>query len=145
MNEAYIFADFCNKNFKKYKDIINIIDTNKDDNGISRISQSEIANKLNISSSLVSKCIRRLEISDRCIEKLKPGLYKINHTDLIKYGPQQKFLKYCAEILKDIKFVYLTIKERANILEMSEEEVKMLNGYWCEFIKELKNSDDEYE
>lgn len=139
MKEAYIFADFCNRYFRKYKDIINIINSDKDINGISRVYQSEIAKKLNISPSLVSKCIIRLERSGKCVEKLKPGLYKVNHTDLIKQGPQGKFLKYCAEILKDIKFLDLRIEERATILEMSKEEVIMVNGYWGELIKELKS------
>jgi Mn-dependent DtxR family transcriptional regulator len=60
MDEANIFIDFCNRYFKKYKDIVNVIDSNKDINGIGKISQNEIALKLNISPSLVSKCIRRL-------------------------------------------------------------------------------------
>lgn len=134
-----MFADFCNRYFKKYKNIINIIDKHKGDDEISKISQSDIAKKLNISPSLVSKCIRRLERSDKCIEKIKAGLYKVNHIDLIKYGPQRKFLEYSSAIMKDTNFLKLSIEERATILGMSKEEVIMANGYWVEFIKELKN------
>lgn len=137
MNEAYMFADFCNRYFKKYKYIIDILEKHKDEDGFSKISQSDIARKLNVTPSLVSKCIRRLERSDKCLEKIESGLYKVNHTDLIKYGPQRKFLEYFTAIIKDLKFLNLSIEERAIILGMSKEEVIMSNGYWGEFVKEL--------
>lgn len=38
MNEAYMFVDFCNRYFKKYKYIIDILEKYKDEDGLSRIS-----------------------------------------------------------------------------------------------------------
>ncbi len=137
-NQDTILIDFCNRYFKKYKDIVEIIENNKDCTGISKISQSEIAVQLGINTSLVSKCIRRLERSDKCIEKIKPSVYKVNHTDLIKYGPCQKFLKYCLAVAKYDGFLNLKCEERASITGMSKEEIIMVNGYWAEFSKELQ-------
>lgn len=137
MNEVYMFADFCNRYFKKYKYIIDILEKHKDEDGLSRISQSDIARKLNVSPSLISKCIRRLERSDKCVEKIEAGLYKVNQTDMIKDGPQRKFLEYSTAIIKDIKFLKLSIEERAIALGMSKEEIIMVNGYWGEFTKGL--------
>ncbi|MCE5221186.1 MAG: winged helix-turn-helix transcriptional regulator [Clostridium sp.] len=115
--------------FKKYKDILDIIDSQKDIDNMSRISQKEIANTLGISQTLVSKCIVRLERSDKCIEKIKAGVYKVNHTDTIKYGPFNKFLKYITSIMKDNNIIKLRDDEQAEILNMTCDEIKMVRGY----------------
>lgn len=73
---------FYNNFFKKYEDIINAIYSKQDIDGLSRISQKEIAEILNVSSATISKSIRRLERSDKCIEKIKPGVYQINHMNI---------------------------------------------------------------
>ena len=95
--------------------------------------------QLGISPSLVSKCIRRLERSDKCIEKIKTSVYKVNHTDLINCGPCQKFLKYCLAVAKYYNFLNLKCEERAKILCMSKDEIIIANGYWIEFNKELQD------
>lgn len=115
--------------FKKYQDIIDLIKARVDSDGISRISQKELATSLNISQSLVSKCLIRLESSDKCIEKLGPGTYKVNHTDLSNYGPLSKVMKYCAISSKDEKISELSYTEQAKILNMTVEEIKMIHGY----------------
>lgn len=115
--------------FKKYQDILDIIDSKKDSDNISRISQKEIANTLGISQTLVSKCIIRLENSDRCIEKIKSGIYKVNHADAKKYGPFNKFLKYVTAIMKDSDILKLRDDEQAEVLKMTCDEIKMVRGY----------------
>lgn len=118
-----------NEYFKKYQDILEIIDSRKDSDNVSRISQKEIANTLGISQTLVSKCIIRLENSDRCIEKIKSGIYKVNHADAKKYGPFNKFLKYVTAIMKDSDILKLRDDEQAEILKMTCDEIKMVRGY----------------
>lgn len=144
INEEEMLNEFYNRYFIKYKNIIDIIENNKGCNGISEISQKEIAIKLRINTSAVSKCIRRLERlerSDKCIEKLKPGIYKVNHTDLRKYGPYNKFLKYCSAIVRYDGYLNLKWGERANLIDISIEEVIMVNAYWVEFTKGFKRED----
>lgn len=133
--EILKFKNFYNKYFKKYSDIIKVIDDNKDINGLSKISQKEIAERLTISPSLVSKCIKRLERSDKCIEKVKPSIYKVNHIDMINYGPYPKFLKYLLSVSKYDQFLELTWEEKAKILSFSKEEVIMANAYLIEYAK----------
>lgn len=115
--------------FKKYQDILNVMNSQKDINNISKISQKEIANTLGISQTLVSKCLIRLERSDKCIEKIKSGIYKVNHTNTVKYGPFNKFLKYVYAIVKDNDILKLRDDEQAGILNMTCDEIKMVRGY----------------
>lgn len=133
MNKAIEFSNGIRKifdeYFKKYQDILDIIDSKKDSDNISRISQKEIANTLRISQTLVSKCIIRLENSDKCIEKIKSGIYKVNHADAKKYGPFNKFLKYVTAIMKDSDILKLRDDEQAEILKMTCDEIKMVRGY----------------
>lgn len=130
-----IFNNYYNNYFKKYQDIIDIMNDNKDVNSICNITQKEIANKLDISQSLVSKCLIKLEISDKCIEKLEPGIYKINHTDMKKYGLYPKVIKYIYAVMKYKDFLEFKLEERAEMLKISKDEVIMANGYWVEFTK----------
>ena len=132
-----IFDNYYNNYFKKYQDIIDIMNDNKDINSICNITQKEISKKLNISQSLVSKCLIRLERSDKCIEKLESGVYKINHTDMKKYGVYPKVIKYIYSAIKYKDFLEFKLEERAEILRMSKDEVIMANGYWIEFAKSL--------
>lgn len=130
-----IFDNYYNNYFKKYQDIVDIMNDNKDINFICNITQKEIAEKLNISQTLVSKCLIRLEQSDKCIEKLEPGVYKINHIDMKKYGVYPKVIKYIYAAMKYKDFLEFKWEEKAEMLRMSKDEVIMANGYWIEFAK----------
>lgn len=121
--------DIYEKYFRKYEDVFNVINLRKNESNISEIAQSEIAFELNISSILVSKWLIRLERSDNCIEKIKAGVYKVNHTDLMKYGPFNRFLKYLVAIIENENIMNIKFKEQAEILQMTEDEIKMVRGY----------------
>lgn len=128
-----IMKKFYINYFKKYDDIIQELYLIKDIDGNSRVVQKVIANKLSISQSLVSKCIIRLERSDKCIGKVIRGIYKVNHTNLIKYGPFNKFIKYCVAINNYSNFLRLSDKEKIAILNIDYEELKMVRGYFQQF------------
>lgn len=125
---------FYNKYFKKYEEIIDVIKENTTQAGLSYISQKDIASRLNISQSLVSKCIIRLERSDKCIEKIKRNTYKVNHNDLKKYGPYTRFLKYYIAVLKHDEFLNFSWEEKSRILGFSKDEVIMANGYFIDYL-----------
>lgn len=115
--------------FEKYQKIMDILIDNKDNDGLIRISQKDIAKKLEISQALVSKCMTRLERSDKCIEKITPGVYKVNHTDLIKYGPVGKIISYCKSAIDNKELMHMSLKEQSNLLGISIDEIKMILGY----------------
>lgn len=115
--------------FVKYQEIINVLLDNKSDDGLCRVSQKEIGNKVKISQALVSKCLIRLERSDKCIEKLSPGVYKVNHDNILKHGPLAKVLKYCAAANNDESIMSMRYDEQAKLLDMKVDEIKMIWGY----------------
>lgn len=124
--EAYInFLEV----FVKYQEIINVLIGNKGDDGLCRVSQKEIGSKVKISQALVSKCLIRLERSDKCIEKLSPGVYKVNHDNILKYGPLAKVLKYCVAVKNDESIIIMRYDEQAKLLHMTVDEIKMIWGY----------------
>ena len=85
---------FYENYFLKYDEIIILLEEHKGYDGLCRVSQSKIANVMNVSSSQVAKCIKRLIRTDNCIEKIGPGVYKVCQTDLLHYGPYRIFYKY---------------------------------------------------
>lgn len=128
---------FYNKYFKKYEEIVRVVGDRAGTDNYSLISQKEIAKELNISQSLVSKCLIRLERIDRCIEKVAPSVYKVNHIDMRKYGPYAMFIKYVAAFVRDINFIDLKATERADIINGCEDDVIMCAQYFnlfSEFI-----------
>jgi hypothetical protein len=125
-NKAYI--NFLGT-FVKYQEIINVLKENKCDDGLCRVSQKEIGSKVKISQALVSKCLIRLEKSDKCIEKLSPGVYKVNHDNILKQGPLVKVLKYCAAANNDESIMSMRYDEQGKLLDMTVDEIKMIWGY----------------
>lgn len=115
--------------FKKYENIISVLVEHKDVDGLCRISQKEIAYKTSTSQSLVSKSLIRLETYDKCIEKVAPGVYRLNHENLLEYGPISKALKYYAAISKNNSIIKLRYDEQAKLLGMTTEEITMVWGY----------------
>ncbi|MGL5351867.1 MAG: hypothetical protein ACRDA5_00930 [Clostridium sp.] len=125
---------FYKEYFQKYEDIINFTKESRDSENICKISQKEIAHKLNISQSLVSKCLIRLERIDKCIVKIKPGIYKINHIDMINFGPYSMFSKYVKAAIKDSNFLDLKTKEKATIINGCDEDVIMCIQYFSYWV-----------
>lgn len=142
--EENLLRYFYGKYFKKYEDILNILEENKNHNGLCNITQKDIGIKLGYSPSYISRCLVRLERSDKCIEKIKSGIYKVNYKDLEKYGPYSKFRKYCIEINKDNSLLKLKYKEQSSLLNISIEEIKMINGYIVEMAKDINNLKFDY-
>lgn len=127
--------EFYELYFKKYQNIIDIMKLECDEKSICVITQKEIAVKLNYSQGLISKCLRRLERSDKCIEKIKPGIYKLNHIDMKKYGPFAKFITYLIGITKHEDFLNIKCIDRGILTNMSRDEAIMAHYYFVEYIK----------
>ena len=123
--------------FYKYQMIIDYLIDIANEDGLSRTSQKEIGDSIGISTSLVSKCLRRLERSDLCVEKISPGVYKVNKTDTFKNGPYKKVLIYLLAITRRPDLIRLKYEEQAKLLKMSKEEIEMVRGYLSGYISHL--------
>lgn len=109
--------------------IIEVLMDNQGADGLSRISQKDIASKIDRSPSCVSKTIRKLEKHDKCIERIAPSVYKVNHKDVINYGPFPKVKEYVKAIEKDPEIIMKTFKEQSELINMSIEDIQMVQGY----------------
>lgn len=111
------------------KRIIEILINNMGDDGMSRITQQEIANQVGKSPSSISKTLRKLEKYDKCIEKIAPAVYKVNQKDILNFGPINRILKYGEILEKYPEIILKSLMEQSKFTDMSIEEIKMVQGY----------------
>lgn len=111
------------------KSIIEILLNNMGEDGISRISQQEIANQIGKSPSSISKTLRKLEQYDKCIEKIAPAVYRVNQKDIINHGPIFRVLKYGKILEENPEVMLKPLAEQSEFTDMSIEEIKMAQGY----------------
>ena len=123
--------------------IIILLEEFKGDDRLCRISQSRIVDVMNVSLSQVSKCIKRLIRTDNCIEKIAPGIYKVNKTDLLNYGPHRIFDKYFKLAVSSKGFLKKSWEEKAKLIGCSKDEIIMADGYykmfWSDNLKLVGN------
>lgn len=71
---------------KGYKNIVDVLIQHKNEQGISVISQKQLAEAVNLSQTAVSKKLKVL-IKYGSIEKVKAGEYKVIHEQFIEHSP----------------------------------------------------------
>lgn len=106
--------------FQLYIDILNLIDTRKNDNDIAVISQKAISNHLQISPSNISKRIKQL-IRYGAIEQLKPGAYKLVNCS-IWYTPY-RVVHRLIRLLEEHPEIKESYKEQATLLDISIQDI----------------------
>ena len=74
------------KSFIKYQTLINTIIEYENEKGICVVSQIELAQKLSLSQTTISKLINRLNVEDMCVEIVSPGKYIIHYKNLLERG-----------------------------------------------------------
>ena len=88
MNYESLFAD----SLKLHQQLVDIFVEARDENGISLISQPEIAAKIDRSQTWVASAIKRLNTEDTCIELISNGKYKLHYENLLLSGVFSKIL-----------------------------------------------------
>ena len=128
--ENKLFVDSVNMHQK----LVDIIVEAKDDDGISRISQPEMAELTNRSQSWVGKAIRRLNTEDICIEMVASGQYVVHYANILEKGV------FC-EVLKLINDYYVTpelLNTQDKILA-AERGIKTRTSYMFKSYIRLEN------
>lgn len=65
----------------------------------------------------------------QCVEKIGPAVYKVNHKNVVKYGVFPVIHKYVKAIEKNTEIIIKPFKEQSEILNMSIEDIQMVQGY----------------
>lgn len=118
------------RNINSYQKLVNVLLENKNVDGVCRISQSELAQKLEISPTSISVKLRRLQKVDNCIEKVGcGGAYIVNYSNLLEKGPFNKVITFYDEVTQNPEIMVLSYKEQAEYLQFTLYEVQMVWGY----------------
>lgn len=126
----------------KYPVIIKVLLENKDEKGVSCISQKEIAKRIGLTQTAISKYLRRLERDDKCIEKISPARYIVRRVNMLQYGPVSKVIAFHNLAVNDEDFLLLDFKEQVNQLGFSKEAVLMAKHYVLQYLYSTKEEKD---
>jgi hypothetical protein len=116
---------------KYCQDVINIMLENEGSDGICRVTQKEIAEKLGKSQCGVGKTIKQLNRIDQCIEIIGRGMYIVNHKDLSINGPFVKVIQLMDRLSSEPELLRLPYKEQIKILNFNNvKELQVAYGYF---------------
>lgn len=122
--------------FNLFMDILNIIETSISEDGISYLSQKEIALRMGISPTNVSNRLKIL-VKYKAISKEASGAYRLLHNDLM-YTPYPNVVKV-AELLNNDFSLIGKYKLQSEILGMDIKEVQQAWGYIYDLILNENN------
>lgn len=127
---------------RKYPLIIQVLLENRDDRGVSCISQKEIAKKIGLTQTAISKYLRRLEQHDMCIEKISPARYIVRRVNMLQYGPVSKVIAFHNLAVNDENFLLLDFKHQVRKLGFAKEAVLMAKHYVLQYLYSVVQLDD---
>lgn len=101
--------------FEKITKLIKILNDNRDENNISRITPNDLEIKLKINRTNLNKVILEINKDEQIITRYK-GFYKINVTDINEIDRFKKMISIIEEMKK-------------NPQELEENEIKISEKY----------------
>ena len=107
----------------------------KNDDGICKVSQAELAKRLGKNQGYVCKAIKRLNAEDNCIEMIKNGEYIIHYTNIRERGVFPKIHYMLTEKLANPEKYENNVKlcEKYNA---TKQTVSIFTGYLALICKE---------
>ncbi|MFS1518561.1 hypothetical protein V1503_19170 [Bacillus sp. SCS-151] len=118
--------------FQIYLDILEVVDRRKDNSGITKITQKELADINNTIATNISKRIKHL-IHYGAIEKINDGFYKILHNDIM-FTPF-RVVVLVADLINYNPELIRNYKSQASLLNVSIADIYQAWGY----LKLLEN------
>ncbi|NMM52929.1 winged helix-turn-helix transcriptional regulator [Paenibacillus aquistagni] len=113
---------------ESYAQVINLLLEHKDNEGISRISQSEIARKLGVSQSAIAKRFSNL-IKFGAIKKSGyKNAYTVIYVDLFNFSPLGLLFKLIILLDKNPEIINDYYKQ-AELLNVSYHDIQIARGY----------------
>ena len=82
MHYESLFMD----SFALHQQLVNLFKDSRNAEGVSVISQPELAKRIGRSQTWVASAIKRLNTEDTCVELISAGKYKLHYDDLLSRG-----------------------------------------------------------
>lgn len=114
---------------ESYSQVINLLLEHKDNEGISRISQSEIARKLGVSQSAIAKRFSNLIKFGAIKKNGYKNAYTVIYADLYNYSPLGLLFKLIILLDKNPEIINDFYKQ-AELLNVSYHDIQIARGYW---------------
>ncbi|MHB8963310.1 MAG: hypothetical protein ACYC5K_09185 [Saccharofermentanales bacterium] len=121
--------DFIPAMYKKLKfnfELLSYIKSFENSSGVCCISQNKMATFMHCSQTLTSKAINDLHETDNMIEKISSGKYKVNHTNVIKFGIYRYFALFVIHHQLDPDFLKLDWKKQADAVGIPYREIQRI-------------------
>jgi hypothetical protein len=117
------------KSFIKYQTFINTIIEYENENGICTVSQIELAKRLSLGQTTISKLIDRLNVEDNCIEMLSPGMYVVHYKNLLERGTLSCIWNLLCDTEKNYQLLFESDKKIAERYGYKLKTVQMFKAY----------------
>ena len=95
------YKSLLENSIKKHQQLVNELVAAQNDEGISCISQTELAERMKRSSTRISQMIRQLNVEDICVEQVAPGKYVVHYQNILEQGVYQKIMMLMIETMLD--------------------------------------------
>lgn len=136
MNLRSLFEE----SLKNHQKLVDVLVDAQDENGISRLSQSEMARRVDHSQTWVSQAIRRINAEDVCIEKISAGVYRVHYSNLAAQGVFSKILNLMIDCYCDFSVFQKKDREIAEEWDLKLRTVQMFRAYLLTYWKREQDS-----
>lgn len=116
------------KEIEYHEQLLQTILEYKNEDGICRVSQAEIAKRMKKNQPYIAKAIHRLNAEDNCIEMIKKGEYIVHYTNIRERGVFPKITYLITEKIgnSEIYKNELLLREKYNV---TTKTVQIFVGY----------------
>jgi len=134
-NSILINSSF-NQSLYEHQLFIDVLLSNISPDGLTYLSQSQIAKQLGKSQSLIGRYINQLNRVDKCITKINRGVYKLHYSDIKNNGVFPIIRRSLTLVMLNSQY-YLNLnnKEKALFLGIDVNLVPVIEAY---FFMDLK-------
>lgn len=114
----------------KHQALIDFLNENVGEDGLIHVSRKMMAKNLNKSPTLLAQYINRINLVDECIVQMKPGVYKLNNSNLSEKGVFPILLKALEKINRTLhEYILLSYKQKSELLDVPVTLIPVLEGY----------------
>lgn len=101
----------------------------KGEDGICRVTQTELSQLMDISPSRISQAIQQLNTEECCIKRLGMGKYIVNYRDILKNGTFARISDLIEEACLHPELIKTPDKEIAKTHGLNIKTVQMFKTY----------------